>query len=80
MAETTIGGRKINIETSEVSVGDWRKFWGNKMSDAEEDALIEKMTALKTKDIESMTRLDFSLLMRAIATSPVTQPDENSPS
>ena len=78
MTELTLkDGRVINVDISELTVLEWRKFAGPLGTVKDENAAVSKCTGLTTDEIEKMNYQEFRRVVKAIikdAQSPLADP------
>ena len=76
-------GVVVTLDMSKVTFGEWRKFFSARGTAKQDDAFIEKITGIKTAEIESMLRDDYRRIIQAIilaGNQPLADPNEVSPS
>lgn len=84
MGEVTLStGKVIEVDTSKVTFGEWRKFFSSRGTQKEDDAFVEKITKLKPSEQEDMLRDDYRRMLQVIikvGSEPLTDPNSVSAS
>lgn len=78
MSEVTLkDGKVIQVDISEITVSEWRRFAGPLGTVKDENAIITKCTGLTADEIEKMNYQEFRRIVKEIiklAQSPLNDP------
>jgi hypothetical protein len=78
MSEVTLkDGKVIQVDVSNMTVAEWRRFVSPSGTVADENAIITKCTGLTADEIEKMNYQDFRRLAKAViqnAREPLNDP------
>lgn len=78
MREIILSDKTIQVDTSKVTMGEWREFFSGKQTHKKDDEFIEKATGLTPKEQQNMLRNDYRRLIKVIVqegTEPLTDPN-----
>jgi hypothetical protein len=79
MSDFTLSdGRGIDIDLSQLTIKEWKSLFDPAQPDAEEFALIARVTGWTVEEIESIKQPDYRNLMLALyvrAQNPVSDPN-----
>ena len=67
MAEVKLStGVVVTVDMSKITFGEWRKFFSGRGTSEQDDAFVEKITGIKSAELESMLRDDYRRIIQAI--------------
>lgn len=75
--------KKITIDTSKMTLGEWRNFFGGKGTQEQDDAILSKVTGIPAAEIESLLFQDYRLIaheMLKAGNQPLSDPNFQSAS